>query len=188
VCATASQPVEPLPPVPAQPAVGQQPAPAGRPRRESSTYVRQGTAGLRAAFAPGTGQRRVEVPARRTGADYTRFMQHLAAAYPAADKIVLVQDHLNTHPAAVFYQHLPAAEARALSARFEGHYTPKMPPGSIWSNANARLLPASACTSAPPPRTNSPPTSPNSMRPAPPSNGKSPSKKPVPNSTRTIRR
>ena len=26
---------------------------------------------------------------------------------------------------AVFYQHLPAAEARALAARFEVHYTPK---------------------------------------------------------------
>lgn len=124
-CVLHGQPVEPLPPVPAQPAVAQQPAKAGRPRRESSPYVRQGTACLLAAFEPGLGQRLVKVSARRTGADYTRFLQALAAHYPQAEKIVLVQDNLNTHPDAVFYQHLPAAEARALAARFEVHYTPK---------------------------------------------------------------
>ncbi|WP_167852286.1 IS630 family transposase [Hymenobacter elongatus] len=124
-CVLHAQPVEPLPAVPAQPAVGEQPAKAGRPRRESSTYVRQGTACLLAAFEPGTGQRLVEVSARRTGADYCRFMQQLAAHYPQAEKIVLVQDNLNTHTDAVFYQHLPAAQARALAARFEVHYTPK---------------------------------------------------------------
>jgi hypothetical protein len=85
------QPVEPLAPVPAQPAVGAQLAKAGRPRRESSTYVRQGTACLLAAFEPGTGQRLVEVSARRTGTDYCRFRQDLAAHYPQAEKIVLVQ-------------------------------------------------------------------------------------------------
>jgi len=101
-CVLHAQPVAPLPPVPAQPAVGEQPAKAGRPRRESSTYVRQGTACLLAAFEPGTGQRLVEVSARRTGADYCRFMRVLAAAYPQAEKIVLVQDNLNTHTDAAF--------------------------------------------------------------------------------------
>jgi len=86
---------------------------------------------LLAAFEPATGQRLVEVSARRTGADYCRFMQRLAAAYPQAEKIVLVQDKLNTHTDAVFYQHLPAAQARALAARFEGHYTPK---NASWLN------------------------------------------------------
>ena len=130
-CVLHAQPTEPLLPVPVQPAVGEQPAKAGRPRRESSTYVRQGTACLLAAFEPGTGQRLVEVSARRTGADYCRFMQRLAAHYPQAEKIVLVQDNLNTHTDAVFYQHLPAAEARALAARFEVHYTPK---NASWLN------------------------------------------------------
>lgn len=49
----------------------------------------------------------------------------MAATYPQAEKIVLVQDNLNTHTDAVFYQHLPAAQARGLAVRFEGHYTPK---------------------------------------------------------------
>ena len=130
-CVLHGQPVEPLPPVPAQPAGGEQPAKAGRPRRESSTYVRQGTACLLAAFEPDSGQRLVEVPARRTGADYGHFLQRLATAYPQAEKIVLVQGNGNTHTHAVFYQHLPAAEARALAARFEGHYTPK---NASWFN------------------------------------------------------
>jgi len=80
-CGLHGQPVEPLPPVPAWPARGEQPAKPGRPRRESSTYVRQGTACLLAAFEPGTGQRLVEVSARRTGADYCRFLQRLAARF-----------------------------------------------------------------------------------------------------------
>ena len=130
-CVLHGQPVEPLAPVPAQPAAGEQPAKAGRPRLESSTYVRQGTACLLAAFEPGTGQRLVEVSARRTGADYCRFMQHLAGAYPQAEKIVLVQNNLNTHTDAVFYQHLPAAQARALASRFEVHCTPK---NASWLN------------------------------------------------------
>lgn len=130
-CVLHAQPTEPLLPVPAQLAQGEQPARPGRPRRESSTYVRQGTACLLAAFEPATGQRLVEVSARRTGADYCRFLQQLAAAYPQAAKIVLVQDNLNTHTDAVFYQHLPATEARALAERFEVHYTPK---NASWLN------------------------------------------------------
>lgn len=130
-CVLHGQPIEPLPPMPAQPAERDQPAKAGRPRRENSTYVRPGTACLLAAFEPGTGQRLVEASARRTGADYCRFMQVLAAHYPQAEKIVLVQDNLNTHTDAVFYQHLPAAEARELAARFEVHDTPK---NASWLN------------------------------------------------------
>ena len=58
-------------------------------------------------------------------------MQQLAAHYPQGEKIVLVQDNLNTHTDAVFYQHLSAAEALALATRFEVHYTPK---NASWLN------------------------------------------------------
>ena len=57
--------------------------------------------------------------------------QRRAAAYPQAEKIVLVQDNLNTHTDAVFYQHQPTAQARAPAARFEVHYTPK---NASWLN------------------------------------------------------
>ena len=73
----------------------------------------------------------MEVSARRTGADYCRFLQALVAHDPQAEKIVLVQDNLNTHTDAVFYQHLPAAQARTLASRFECHYTPK---NAFWLN------------------------------------------------------
>ena len=47
------------------------------------------------------------------------------AQWPAAEKIVLVQDNLNTHNTSSFYENLPAADAFALAQQFEMHYTPK---------------------------------------------------------------
>ena len=58
------------------------PKASSRPSRQSSTYVRQGMACLLAAFKPTTGQRLIEVSARRTGAEYGRFLQDLATHYP----------------------------------------------------------------------------------------------------------
>jgi hypothetical protein len=88
-------------------------------------YERAGTADLLVAFEPLTGQRLVETSRQRTKADYCRFMQRVAASFPRADRIVLVQDNLNTHNASSFYENLPPAEAFALAQRFEMHYTPK---------------------------------------------------------------
>ena len=45
--------------------------------------------------------------------------------FPAAEKIVLVQDNLSTHTPASLYAAFPAPEARRLVERFEWHYTPK---------------------------------------------------------------
>lgn len=52
-------------------------------------------------------------------------MQRVAALFPAAEKVVLVQDNLNTHNASSFYEHLPAEQAFSLAQAFEMHYTPK---------------------------------------------------------------
>ena len=52
-------------------------------------------------------------------------MKDLANRYPDADKIVLVQDNLNTHNPSSFYEVFDAPEAFALSQRFEMIYTPK---------------------------------------------------------------
>jgi hypothetical protein len=87
--------------------------------------TRAGTASLLVAIEPRTGTRVVETSRRRTKADYCRFHQRVAALFPHADKIVLVQDNLNTHTAGAFYKHLPPTEAFALVQRFEFHYTPK---------------------------------------------------------------
>jgi len=101
------------------------PMQAGTPVRQDYEYTRGGTAALLVAFEPLTGQRFVETSHQRTKADYCRFMQQVAAQFPAAEQIVLVQDNLNTHNASSFYEHLPAAAAFALAQRFEMHYTPK---------------------------------------------------------------
>jgi DDE superfamily endonuclease len=97
----------------------------GKPRREDYEYARGGVAVLLVAFEPLTGRRLVETSRQRTKADYCRFMQRVAGMYPRAEKVVLVQDNLNTHNASSFYENLPAAEAFSLAQRFEMHYTPK---------------------------------------------------------------
>jgi hypothetical protein len=97
----------------------------GQPARYDYEYERAGTASLLVAFEPLTGRRIVETSRQRTKADYSRFMQRVAASYASAEQIVLVQDNLNTHNASSFYENLEAAEAFRLAQKFEMHYTPK---------------------------------------------------------------
>jgi hypothetical protein len=97
----------------------------GAPRREDYEYKRGGVCVLLVAFEPLTGRRLVETSEHRTKADYCRFMRRVAGMFPAAEKVVLVQDNLNTHNASSFYENLPAEQAFALAQRFEMHYTPK---------------------------------------------------------------
>ena len=98
---------------------------AGQPARQDYEYERKGTAVVLSAIEPLTGWRLVEVSQRRTKADYCRFQQRVAAAFADAEKIVLVQDNLNTHNASSFYENLPPEEAFTLAQCFEMHYTPK---------------------------------------------------------------
>src|SRR5207253_4488715 len=78
-----------------------------------------------------TGKRLARVSDRRTKLDYAAFMKELAAAYPQAEKIRVVQDNLNTHSTSAFYESFSAEEAFALSQRFEFYYTPK---SASWLN------------------------------------------------------
>jgi hypothetical protein len=97
----------------------------GHPKRFDYEYEREGTAVLLVAFEPLTGKRIVETSQQRTKADYCRFMQRVAGMFPQADRVVLVQDNLNTHNTSSFYENLPPADAFKLAQRFEMHYTPK---------------------------------------------------------------
>jgi len=102
------------------------PAKRGQPARVDYEYRRAGTANLFMLFAPLEGWRHVEVTAQRTAIDYAHILKDLADThFPAASKIVLVQDNLNTHRQASLYEAFPPAEARRLAERFEWHYTPK---------------------------------------------------------------
>lgn len=102
------------------------PVSPGRLERVDYEYQRIGTANLFVMVEPLAGIRHVAVTAQRTAVDYARQLQHLAeVVYPHADKIVLVQDNLNTHRLASLYAVFPPEHARRLWERFELHYTPK---------------------------------------------------------------
>ena len=103
----------------------------GRVRKEHYVYEKLGSCALLAAIEPLTGQRLAQVYPRRTKKEYAQFCQALAAQYPQAKKIVLIQDNLNTHDPSAFYENLPADEARALAERFDVHFTPK---AASWLN------------------------------------------------------
>lgn len=107
------------------------PLQSGQVRKEHYAYEKNGSCALLAAIEPLTGKRLAQVHPQRTKKEYTLFCQALAAAYPKAKKIRLVQDNLNTHNASSFYENLPAAEAFALAQRFEFNYTPK---SASWLN------------------------------------------------------
>jgi DDE superfamily endonuclease len=104
---------------------------SGQVRKEHYAYEKHGACALLAAIEPLTGKRVAHVHAQRTKKEYTAFCQAVAAAWPHAKKIRLVQDNLNTHTTSAFYDHLPAAEAFALAERFEFYYTPK---AASWLN------------------------------------------------------
>jgi DDE superfamily endonuclease len=106
-------------------AIAPLPRQSGRARKEHYAYEKNGACALLAAIAPLTGQRLAQVYAHRTKKEDTMFCQALAAAWPPAKKIRLVQANLNTHTTRAFYAHLPAADAFALAERVEFYYTPK---------------------------------------------------------------
>ncbi len=98
----------------------------GRPRREDYEYERRGSCNLFLVFQPLTGWRHVEVTDRRTSEDFARQMKWLVdEAFPEAEVIRVVLDHLNTHTPAALYQTFPPEEARRLTRKLEFHYTPK---------------------------------------------------------------
>jgi DDE superfamily endonuclease len=107
------------------------PLQSGQVRKEHYAYEKNGSCALLAAIEPLTGKRLAQVHPQRTKKEYTQFCQAMAAAWPKAKKIRLVQDNLNTHKASSFYENLPAAEAFALAGRFEFYYTPK---SASWLN------------------------------------------------------
>jgi hypothetical protein len=91
------------------------PAKPGQPARHDYEYERNGTANLFMLFAPLQGWRHVEVTDRRTALDYAQVLKALSDHhFPAASKIVLVQDNLSTHKPASLYEAFPPAEARRL--------------------------------------------------------------------------
>ena len=75
---------------------------------------------------PLRGWRHVTVTDQRTARDFAQVLKALVDVhYPAAERIVLVMDNLNTHTPAALYAAFPPEEAHRLAAKLEWHYTPK---------------------------------------------------------------
>ena len=88
------------------------PLQAGVAAREDYEYRRAGTRNIFVAVEPKGGRRRAGVTARRTKADFVRFVQELVeGAYRCAQKVHLVLDNLNTHFRGSFVEVLGQAGA-----------------------------------------------------------------------------
>jgi hypothetical protein len=102
------------------------PMEAGKPERYDHEYQREGVANLFMFFAPLQNWRFVKVTERRTKADWADCMRDLVDVhFPQAEKIVVVQDQLNTHSPACLYKEFAPAEAKRILDRLEFHSTPK---------------------------------------------------------------
>ena len=104
-------------PIPAQP---------GQRERVDYEYKREGTANLFEFFQPLAGWRKVNVTAQRTKIDFAHCMKDLVDVhFPAAGKIKIVLDNLNTHNLSSLYEACAPAEALRIARKLEFHYTPK---------------------------------------------------------------
>jgi hypothetical protein len=102
------------------------PAEPGHPERVDYEYDRNGTANLFMVCEPMVGWRRVEVTQQRTAIDYAHLLKTLVDEdYAQADKLLVVQDNLNTHSPASLYKAFEPQEAQRILSRLEFCYTPK---------------------------------------------------------------
>jgi len=102
------------------------PVEKAKPERIDYEYERNGVGTLFMMCAPLEGWRTVDVRSQKRAVDYADCLKMLCdEAFPEAEKIILVQDNLNTHKAASLYEAFDPAEAHRIKQRFEFHYTPK---------------------------------------------------------------
>jgi len=98
----------------------------GKPARYDSEYKRNGTCEIFMFSAPLEKWRRADVTEQRTKIDYAHQIKKLVTVdFPDAEKIILIQDNLNTHTIGSLYKAFPAEEARQLREKLEIHHTPK---------------------------------------------------------------
>ena len=89
--------------------------------------MRQGVCNVFLVCEPLAGWRDVMVSARRTRIDWAHCIRELVDVhYPDAERIVLVQDNLNTHTPASLYAAFPPAEAKRLADRLELRCAPPL--------------------------------------------------------------
>jgi hypothetical protein len=99
------------------------PAP-GKTAKQDYEYRRCGTCSIFVAVDPKGGRRFVQARRHRKRADFARFVRDLFKRYPAAERIHLVLDNLNTHNAKSLLETFDTKQAKQLLKRIEWHHTP----------------------------------------------------------------
>lgn len=98
----------------------------GKVKREDYEYKRNGTCCLLLAYNIDTGQRHTVVSERRTKKDYAEYIDWLIQThYEDKEKIIIIQDNLNTHKMGALYENLPIERAGELRKKIEFQFTPK---------------------------------------------------------------
>jgi hypothetical protein len=96
------------------------------PARHDPEYVREGVVDLFLVSEPLRGWREVRVSDQRTRLDWAACIRDLVDVHhPAAERIALVMDNLNSHSPASLYEASPPAEAKRLADKLEVHHTPR---------------------------------------------------------------
>jgi len=102
------------------------PCAPGQPEIVDYEYERNGVVDVFMIFEPLACRRETIISETRTSVDYANVLKYTSdVLYPDAEKIILVNDNLNTHNAGSLYKAFAPEEARRLAMRFEWHYTPK---------------------------------------------------------------
>ena len=110
-----------------------QPPEPGRLARHDPEYVRGGVANLFLVTEPLRGGRHVCVSQQRTRLDFAHCVRELIDVhYPAAERIVLVCDQLNTHDTAALYAAFPPRRRGGWPSGLSGTTRPSTATGSTW--------------------------------------------------------
>src|SRR5437879_891105 len=100
------------------------PAAPGREARRDNECERCGTANVFCAVEPKAGRHFTFPTPDRSGFEFAQVAVALALAYPAANTIHLVMDHLNIHRQKSVADVFGAEMAAEVGDRFTLHYTP----------------------------------------------------------------
>jgi hypothetical protein len=88
-------------------------------------YKRNGTCNIFVAVEPKGRKRRIRLTRHRRKKDFASFVRYLTdKVYRDADKIILVEDNLNTHNEASLIEAFGEKTGKRISAKIEWHWTP----------------------------------------------------------------
>ena len=94
-------------------------------KKKDYEYERNGTANIFCAVEPKEGRYFTKVTKCRKKPDFAKFLKGIADSYPAAKKIELVMDNLNTHNESSLIGYYGKALGTKIWSRFNVHHTPK---------------------------------------------------------------